>query len=103
MVDFLCRCLKYNPKSRAKIGELRHHKFLTSEFSSEASSIWEIMNVLESTGAPTKSVRNNPTRELSLHKLNKVLDSISLILQGSAEHHEIDFSSENETIKYLAR
>ena len=33
LIDFLCRSLKFNPKDRTGLGELRKHKFLRTELS----------------------------------------------------------------------
>ena len=38
-----------------------------------------------------------------MHKLNKIIDSMTLILQGNTEKFDVDFNSDNENIRYLVR
>ena len=54
-------------------------------------------------GTNAQSNRKNPSRDLSMHKLNKIIDSMTLILQGNTEKFDVDFNSDNENIRYLVR
>ena len=61
------------------------------------------MNCLEFVGTNVQSSRKNPSRELSMHKLNKIIDSMALILQGNTQKFDVDFNPDNENIRYLVR
>lgn len=62
----------------------------------------DITSILESAGESTSS-RNLPSRELSIHKMNKILESMALILQGVRESLEVNLSPANKNIEFLVR
>lgn len=64
--------MKTNPKVRASINDLKKHKFLKLS-DSENYTMEEVIKSLEFSGNSRKSFRANISKDLSQHKMNRVL------------------------------
>ena len=62
----------------------------------------DLTMILE-TGGDSGSARNLPSRELSIHKMNKILYNMKLILQGVRDSHDVNLSPANKNVEYLVR